>query len=152
MHALGHDGLKVRRSGLCVHPLHSYLAASPDRVVFDPSSADSPHGLLEIKCPSGLYNKDFTPVDAALEDSDFFCRFVEGNVKLKETHAYYYQVQGQMGVTGLKWCDFFVWAGPGRVSVERIPFDVSLWQDEVLPALQSFYQAHAAPFLNSLSC
>jgi hypothetical protein len=29
--------------------------------------------------------------------------------KLKKNHEYYDQVQGQMGLTGTKWCDFVVY-------------------------------------------
>ena len=35
---------------------------------------------------------------------------VDGTFKLKTSHAYFWQVQGQLLTTGLKWCDFFVWA------------------------------------------
>lgn len=34
----------------------------------------------------------------------------DGTFKLKTSHAYFWQVQGQLLITGLKWCDFFVWA------------------------------------------
>ena len=46
-------------AGLSVHPSLPYLGASPDGKVFDPS-AETPFGLLEIKCP--LSKKDDTLV------------------------------------------------------------------------------------------
>lgn len=31
-----------------------------------------------------------------------------GKLELKQTHAYYSQVQGQMLIRGMSWCDFVV--------------------------------------------
>ncbi len=31
-----------------------------------------------------------------------------GKLELQQTHAYYWQVQGQMLMTGINWCDFVV--------------------------------------------
>ncbi len=31
-----------------------------------------------------------------------------GKLELQQTHAYYWQVQGQMLITGMNWCDFVV--------------------------------------------
>lgn len=36
---LGHKNMKLYPVGLCVHPDHSYIAAFPDRLVFDPMSS-----------------------------------------------------------------------------------------------------------------
>ena len=33
-----------------------------------------------------------------------------GQRKVNENHAYYWQVQGQLLITGLDWCDFVVFA------------------------------------------
>ena len=40
---------QVDACGFFVHPVHSWLAASPDGLVMDPV-ASPPQGLLEIKC------------------------------------------------------------------------------------------------------
>ena len=42
--------------------------------------------------------------------------------RLKRNHAYFTQVQGQMGVTGCEWCDFIVYTSKG-LYVERIQFE-----------------------------
>ena len=44
----------------------------------------------------------------------------------------------QLGVTGLTWCDFVIWAGPGRMSIERIDFDPVFWEETVLMPLIHF--------------
>jgi hypothetical protein len=41
---------------------------------------------------------------------------------LKLTHEYYYQVMGQMGITVVTWCDFFVLARDDY-RVGRVVFD-----------------------------
>ena len=37
-------------------------------------------------------------------------QFRDGQLSLKKNDNYYYQIQIQLAVTGLEWCDFFVWA------------------------------------------
>ena len=48
--------------------------------------------------------------------------------RLKRDHEYYAQVQGQMGITGSKWCDFIVYTSKG-LYVERIAFDPDYWKN-----------------------
>jgi len=40
-----------------------------------------------------------------------FCFSVDGTgtYSLKQTHDYYYQVVGQLALSGAKFCDFIVW-------------------------------------------
>ena len=53
--------------------------------------------ILEIKCPCS--GRTMTP-DVACQDINQFCNTItDGNVILKKTHNYYYQVQGQLRVT-----------------------------------------------------
>ena len=53
-----------------------------------------------------------TPVEAC-QNPIFFSEAVNGQCKLKRNHAYYTQVQGQMGSTGASWCDFTVYTRKG---------------------------------------
>lgn len=73
-----------------------------------------------------------------------FCTFSNGKCKLKEDHAYYAQVQGQMGITGAKWCDFVVYTQKG-MPIERIPFSSEHWQ-ELEMKLVSYYYKHFISF------
>ena len=75
-----------------------WLAASPDRKVYDPSKP-FPYGLLEIKCPE----------DETVSGADWIQQDQAGQLSLKQNHNYFYQVLAQMAVTGLPWCDFFTW-------------------------------------------
>ena len=109
-----HD--KTARSST-VWLLHS--PTSQLHIVYDPS-VQPRHGLLGVKCPIRLFDNDLTSHDACMTYPDFCCSLQGGKVSLKHTHPYYFQVQGQMAVCGMSWCDFVVWAGSGRIFVERI--------------------------------
>ena len=55
-------------------------------------------------------------------------------------------MQGQLAITGAKWCDFFVWLGKCSY-LERIFADEELWHSTMLPGLVAFYDTHARPYL-----
>jgi len=119
-------GNNVYLSGFVINPSAPHLGASPDRKVYDTNS-ETPHGLLEIKCPD--------------KDSFYSCPYLKkqnnGTYKLKSTHSYYYQVMGQMGLTGEKWCDFLVKCRDDY-HLERIAFNEDLWCS-MKTALDSFF-------------
>ena len=106
-HESGHKDLFACPSGFVISEEYPYLGASPDAAVYDPSVPD-PFGLAEVKCPFSF--RDVTPAEACLK-SNFFCMLKMNDaapqLELKESHPYYAQVQGQMGVTQ-RWCDFVV--------------------------------------------
>lgn len=141
-----HKNFTVYECGLVVNPSHPYLGASPDGKVFDPTSA-SPFGLLEIKCP---YTWRKHSIEAACQDPNFPCEMINGVPRLKRDHkqGYYAQVQGQLALSGLPWCDFVVYlSGSHTLCVERISFDTDYWNNTLLPLLSSFYFKHAISFL-----
>ena len=149
--AHGHPDLTVSPSGFLVSATHPFLGASPDGAVYDPSDAHQPFGFIEIKCPYSHQN--VLPAQAC-DDSHFCCVIdaATGNVRLKETHHYYAQVQGQMGIGERPWCDFVVYTKKG-LSVQRISFDRTFWLDKLLPKLVSFYDNCVAPeIVSPLHC
>ena len=81
-----------------------------DGSVYNPSTPN-PYGFLEIKC-SYKY-QDMLPTQAASK-SDFWCSLLGNELKLKENHVYYSQVQGQMAVGGRQWCDFCTYTKKGK--------------------------------------
>ena len=111
----------VFKSGFVVCTNSPILGCSPDGgKVIDPNCED-PFGLLEVKCPETKFQ--VSPLDAC-SDSKFFCERVGNMCKLKRTHAYYAQVQGQMGCTGAQCCDFVVHTKKGM----SIQWKNLLWQ------------------------
>jgi len=140
-HQSGHPDLLVSPSGFIVNPSFPYLGASPDAAVYDPSNDKQPFGFVEIKCPYSA--RDTTPYDAA-QSSKFCCTVnSDGDIVLKEKHAYYSQVQGQMAIGDRPWCDFVIYT-PTQTHIQRIHFNKTYWES-VLPKLNSFYDTCLAP-------
>jgi putative phage-type endonuclease len=104
--------------GLVISPYSPWIAASPDRRVFC-CDRTPPFGLLEIKCPQST---DLASV-TCLTAND-----TKDGLKLKVSHDYYYQVQCQLAVTGLEWCDFMVYLENGELHLETISFDCEFWR------------------------
>ena len=69
-----------------------------------------------------------------------FLENLNGELKLKRNHKYYTQVQGLLGVTGARWCDFVVYTSKG-MSIEGIPFDDDYWKT-LKGTLKSYYFTH----------
>ena len=75
---------------------------------------------------------------------------INGVPRLKRDYkkGYYAQVQGQLPLSGLLWCDFVVYlSGSHTLCVERIYFDADYCNSTLLPKLTSFYFKHAIAFL-----
>lgn len=99
--------------GFVIHPDAPWLGSSPDGVVFDPTERPT-FGLLEIKCPNTKSYVD--------------CRYLKkcnDTMKLASSHSYYWQVQGQLLITGMEWCDFVIYA-EDDILVQRIYRDPSV--------------------------
>ncbi len=108
------------------------LGTSPDRKVVDGTS----FGLLEIKCPA----------KNSCQDCPYLQRQADGGYKLKETHVYYYQIIGQLGLTGMPWCDFFVMCAEDY-HLQRIHLDVEKW-GEMKDKLDLFFFDYFLPSCN----
>jgi len=132
--------IEVYKCGFVVYKKEPILGCSPDGKVID-SGATEPFGIIEVKCPQTKFM--VTPQDAC-SDANFFCTFTNGHCRLKTSHQYYAQVQGQMGITGAKWCDFIVYTKKG-MSIERIPFNPEYWQD-LESKLIAYYYNHFISF------
>ena len=132
----------VKESGLFVSPKLYILGCSPDGKVIDLNSGSDgdAFGLLEIKCPISKFA--VSPVDAC-SDSRFYLQMQDNKPKLKKDHEYYDQVQGQMGLTGAKWCNFVVYTKAG-MNIDRIPFDDEYWK-QLCAKLCAVYFTHFLP-------
>ena len=116
--ASGGENFVVAPSGLWVSPDYPFLAATPDAAVFDANETQG-YGFAEVKCP--YKHKDVSPKEAC-SDQPFCCELIKvggsDQVKLKENHPYYSQVQGQMAIGGRVWNDFIIYTNRG-ISIER---------------------------------
>lgn len=135
-----HADLSVAASGLIISQELPWIGASPDGVV---TCACHEPGVLEIKCPFSA--KDHT-LNECVKDSRF-CLTVteEGVMSLKLDHSYMYQVQAQMRVAEVTYCDFVVWT-PQELFIQRIPFD-DLFFDEAYLKVVNFIRTGILPEL-----
>lgn len=85
-----HSNLSLTQCGLFVHPEKQYLGASPDGIITCDCCGTR---LLEIKCPS----RELSELE-----------YLDQTRVLKNKHLYYGQVQGQIMVTGIKDCYFYI--------------------------------------------
>lgn len=132
-----HKSFTVQESGLLVMQEFQFIGASPDLVV---ECQCHGKGLCEIKCP--FKTRDRKPT------SEYLPYLVSGageQDSLKRNHEYFFQVQGQMGVSGLMYCDLFIYTSHG-FHLERIMFDTDFWI-ELLRRLRNFWQQHVRPEL-----
>ena len=124
--------LTVHKCGLQINPSIPWLAATPDSIV----EIGQEMGCLEVKCP---YTCKAKPIAvAALQQYSFCLGSDNGLLQLKKKHPYFYQVQTQLFVTKLPWCDFVVWAPNDAIHVERIYCD-NLFIEDAVSKARAFY-------------
>eukprot|EP00794_Sanderia_malayensis_P016402 gene16402-18039_t len=117
-----HTNPKLHICGLFVLKSHPYIGASPDNIF---SCSCCQNSCLEYKCPFSI--KDVT-VEEGYKKTDFL-ENCDGKLQLKRNHKYFFQVQGQMALTGLETTYFVIWTMKGQPLVEKIAFDLNFWQD-----------------------
>ena len=135
----GHTDLTVTECGMFVMPQKVYIGSSPDALV---NCSCCGEGLLEIK-----WRISIAHVDPNAQPPPYIIR-ENGYNKLKKEHQYYSQVIAQMGVTGRKWCDFFIFSKHGSMKV-RVPFDECRWQ-ALVKACDIFFLEYMIDFLKSV--
>ena len=67
----------------------------------------------------------------------------DGNLHLPSDHPYYTQVQGEMAIIGVEWCDFVVYSNV-CVIVDWILADIDYWNN-LSEKLKQFYVTHMIP-------
>lgn len=94
-----HVGELVMDEAFIQHPTLEWVGVSVDGLV-------SHDGLVELKCPSAM------------------ARHMDALLSSDHVREYYWQIQGQMWVTGRSWCDAVSfdprWPEPFRLAVQRV--------------------------------
>ena len=121
------QGKSVVNAGLFVCKEYPFLAASPDGLV----GTDC---LVEVKCPYAAKEKPIT------SETVPYLSEVSGKLDLDRNHDYYYQVQGQLMITGRKSCDFVVFTKVD-LKVVNILADKE-FQLQMCSKLDSFFHSH----------
>ena len=130
------------QSGLVVYPDFPYLGASPDGIVKCDCCCSS--GVLEIK--GSFRCKSRSLIEASKEGNQFCLQLNEnGCFELDMQHAYFYQVQAQMKLTGADYCDFVVWS-PNEFIVLRISPDAEFIA-QAIDKVTNFFKLGVLPEL-----
>ena len=130
----------LEETALTVSTEQSWLGASLDCV--RKCKCCEPR-VVEIKCP--YTGRDLDPKAAFLSDNVGGTCSADGQTELRNSHPYYYQVQTQMAVSGLKSCDFVIYTNIGIYIVE-IDFNKQFW-DDVISKVSIFYESKIIPAL-----
>ncbi|KAM6947943.1 uncharacterized protein PEZ65_001495 [Lycodopsis pacificus] len=120
--------------GFIIHPNAPWLGALPGGLVYDPKETPS-FGLVHVK---------FTEFRSFIE-----CKFLfypDGILQLKSTNSHYWQIQGEMMLTGTEWCDLLVFSSEDML-VQRIYRDDAMI-DVMKKKLDDFFYYYYLPCLS----
>lgn len=121
-----HQSFSLKHSGLVLNPDWPHLGASPDGVVTCKCCGE---GVLEIKCPFCRNDEDVEVT--ASSSKSCLIQNSDSSLHLDRNHTYYYQVQTQIFICKVDYCDFCVCTFPDNspsLHIERIFEDKELWK------------------------
>lgn len=136
-----HTELEQYECGLIINPKLPYFAASPDILINCDCHGE---GCVVIK---------FLKVMETAESFEVLCRgphhILEKHndfYKLNKTHEFYYQIQLQINVSELKYCDLVIWSPKLnlRQLIIRVYADYDFWKINMERA-QNFHQKVVMP-------
>ncbi|KAH9360187.1 hypothetical protein HPB48_001661 [Haemaphysalis longicornis] len=97
--ATKHQNFECYRSGLHLSVAYPFIGATPDDIT---SCSCCGRGVVEFTCPFLLRDaQDITTSISCLS-------YTGGKLQLLHNHAYYHQIQTQMTVCHVDFCDFVV--------------------------------------------
>lgn len=136
-----HTNVTSQCCGMVIDKQNVFLSASPDMLISCSCCGD---GLLEVKCP----------LIPECESCESFCTcklpdfiiFENAELTVKQNHAYYVQILGQLAITRKSWCDLYVYTVNGPFQ-QRIMFDSEYYTKCLLPNLKFFFFEYIVPEL-----
>ena len=119
---LDHPTAKMEDVGFFINPEVVYIGASPDGLLSCECCECCGIDVIEVKCP---YCKKDAMLD--VEEKGFYLKKDQhDSLKLDRDHAYFYQIQTQLGVCKLESAYFVVWTENDMHS-EKISFGEQFW-------------------------
>lgn len=120
----------IDKCGLFIDQTNHFLGASPDGLI-------GSDGLVEVKCPITAQGKTFAQAYASVPTvRRMFAK--NDPTQLNPNHHYYYQVQGQLNITGRRYCKFAVWTDKD-IHVVDVKKDETFWRTKMVPSLTKFF-------------
>lgn len=126
---------KIQPCGLFIDVQYPFLAASPDGIILEEDA------LVEVKCPFTGRQDKISP-----RKKFPFLEKVGAEVRLKQTHQYYYQIIAQLHASRRTKCYFIVYTF-NDLYIETVHFNTAVF-NEILPRLQNFYYDHYCPYVS----
>lgn len=140
---LNHQEFERYECGLIINPKFPYFAASPDGLVTCDCHGD---GCVVIKFLKIMESADSFEI-LTLEPNRILNKNESDNVYyLEETHDLYYQIQLQINVVELKYCDLIFWSPKPNMDhlIIRINANVNFWNVNMKKA-QKFHEQIMMP-------
>ncbi|KAH9381985.1 hypothetical protein HPB48_000969 [Haemaphysalis longicornis] len=126
-----HASFAHSKSGLWLCSEHPYVVASPDASV-ECVMLRKRHTRGQVP-PCSCFERNAR----SKQKFTFVLSSSIGACSLKRAHAYYYQVQTQMGVCGVAYCDFVVWT-PTELHIKRVLKGDTFFQNMLASAVKFF--------------
>lgn len=132
-------GVSISECGLFIDTKHHFLGATPDGLIGNDT-------LVEIKCPISAAN--ITPEEGIRQRKITLWKKnkVKDIIEINTHHKYYYQIQGQLHVTGRTFGIIAYWTKKG-IKYETIKKDDQFWENNMFPKLQTFFSNCLLPEL-----
>ena len=137
-------GANVEMCGLVVPPLAPWLGCSPDGIVM---GGNEGMRLLEIKCPFLCKQEG---IEALLMEKKLPYLVREGeNLRLKQKHSYFGQIQLMLELLDIDTCDLCVYVKRDDTNVLiKVPRDRQ-FGSRLVARLTTVYFTHVLPFLKA---
>ena len=121
---------KIIETGFWINPEFPWLGCSPDGLRVAPCHTKIVR-CIEIKCPYNGKDMQFPELFAhrtSKNANSFFVKKEGLSFVVNPSHEYYYQIQGTMGILGVKSCDFVIYTSR-ELKVINVKFDSLLFAD-----------------------
>ncbi|XP_077529384.1 uncharacterized protein LOC144141751 [Haemaphysalis longicornis] len=134
-----HDSVEFKDAGFLISQKYVFLGATPDMLV---KCSCCGEGIVEVKCPWSARERNLA--DLANETNS--CVVENGGIlELKSSHRYFYQVQLQLFVWQVDYCDFVLW-NHKEINVQRVAADEQFLLP-LLPVAERFFRKVLLPEL-----
>jgi len=132
------ESLVLRQSGLNLSPNEPWIAASPDFIA--ELYPNKQQWLIEVKSFMPCPNVDTFKELLHFRGSTYMPYYYDTHdtIHVRQNHKFYYQIQCQLYVTGLPFCDLVFYYKEHAAAV-RVAFDHQLWHKNIYPELTAFY-------------
>jgi len=131
----------------------AWLGASVDgEIVEEGPSGNRRSGIVEIKTVFDLAANSIDAIAMKRKGRFYLTRLPDGDFRLKKDSHHYCQIQGQMAICQVEFCDFVVYhPSSGDILVERVHFDQDFWKNRLFPKLKSFHDKYVFPLRETCS-